>query len=164
MSTLATFVSIFLILVISFINVFLYLLNEKFLISLLVLDMTLCLYMYTSYNMTSSSPSLPPHIIHIIPIMIVLYIGYMGYITWLDEYDPQTLVTHSNMYWIYLPVIYFGLFMMILFLWKLLKHRSDVNKEDFIKGLPRTVSSPTKSIKPTTTSNKSLLADFNEQV
>ena len=163
MSILAKIVLLFSILVIIFINFFLYILNENFLISLLVLDITLCLYSYTSYTyyMTSMTP-IP---LFLLNIVVILYIGYMGYITWLDEYDPQTLVTHSNLYWIYLPTIYVGLFMMV-FVWKISNLQTKNEEDDFIKGRQRVASSSsqTKPTKPTKPSNKSLLADFDKQI
>ena len=153
-----------LVILIGTINLFLYRLNENFLTSLLVLNITLCIYFYT---LSSLSLSTPPLIV--LTGMLILYIGWMGYLTyktWFEEYDTSDVVNSSKLYWIYLPVIYFGIFI-IMFVWALWIVNSDeVRRSEFLKRRKPDTNTSTNSRKPIIggePTNKSLIGEFDEQ-
>ena len=149
-----------LVILIGTINFFLYRLNENFFYSLVLFDITLCLYFYIlSFLSLSTLP--------VIALMglLILFIGWMVYLTyktWLGENDEDGLseeAESSKLYWIYLPVVFFSLFL-IMFVWTLW---IEVRKSEFLKRRKQDTNSSTKSPNGETLKRISLIDEFSNQ-
>jgi Na+-transporting methylmalonyl-CoA/oxaloacetate decarboxylase gamma subunit len=98
--------------------------------------------------------------------LLILFIGWMGYLTyktWLEENNEDGLAETSKLYWIYLPVFFFSLFL-IMFVWTMWIANSEVRKSEFLKRRKQDTNSPTKSTNTEETLKRiSLINEFSNQ-
>ena len=150
-----------LVILIGTINFFLYRLNENFFYSLVLFDTTLCLYFYTlSFLSLTTLPVIA------LTGLLILFIGWMGYLTyktWLEENNEDGLTETSKLYWIYLPVFFFSLFL-IMFVWTMWIANTEVRKSEFLKRRKQDTNSSTNSRNGEETLKRiSLINEFSNQ-
>jgi len=150
-----------LVILIVIINFFLYRLNENFFYSLVLFDTTLCLYFYTlSFVSLTTLPVIA------LTGLLILFIGWMGYLTyktWLEENNEDGLTENSKLYWIYLPVFFFSLFL-IMFIWTIWMANTEVRKSEFLKRRKQDTKSSTNSTNTKETLKRiSLIDEFSNQ-
>jgi Ca2+/Na+ antiporter len=150
-----------LVILIGTINLFLYRLNENFFYSLVLFDITLCLYFYNLSFL--SLTTLPVIALTGLLILFIGWVGYLTYKTWMEENDKDGIseeAERSKLYWIYLPVVFFSLFL-IMFVWTLSIANSEVKKSEFLKRRKQDKISSPKS--PNETPRISLNDEFSNQ-